>query len=330
MQDGYEYDMNPSASTLSAPLPNPRPLTHRQIDVFRTVMATGHVTRAADRLGSSQPTISRDLARLEQVLGMALFERVRGRLRPTVRAQALLAEVERSYIGLDRIAATARALREFAQGRLVIGCLPALSHALLPVAARRFLSDHPRAGLSITPQDSPLLEQWLSEQRFDIGLTEAPESPTACTLQPLLRADEVAVLPAGHPLLAKPRLQPRDFEAAWFVSLAPTDPYRRAVDVMFAEAGVQRQMVLDTASAVSVCALVRQGLGLAIVNPLTALEMAGPNLHIRPLSVSIPFHVGLVTPELRAPNPLLPAFVDSLQKAAAELQARLRAASQGR
>ena len=106
MQNGYEYDMNPSASTLSAPLPNPRPLTHRQIDVFRTVMATGHVTRAADRLGSSQPTISRDLARLEQVLGMALFERVRGRLRPTVRAQALLAEVERSYIGLDRIAAT--------------------------------------------------------------------------------------------------------------------------------------------------------------------------------------------------------------------------------
>jgi len=79
-----------------------------------------------------------------------------------------------------------------------------------------------------------------------------------------------------------------------------------------------------------VCALVRQGLGLAIVNPLTALEMAGPDLHIRPLSVSIPFHVGLVTPELRAPNPLLPAFVDSLQKAAAELQARLRAASRGR
>ena len=76
------------------------------------------------------------------------------------------------------------------------------------------------------------------------------------------------MLPADHPLLAKPRLQPRDFEAAWFVSLAPTDPYRRAVDVMFAEAGVQRQMVLDTASAVSVCALVRQGLGLAIVKSL--------------------------------------------------------------
>ena len=85
--------------------------THRQIEVFRAVMATGHVTQAADRLGSSQPTLSRELARLEASLGMALFDRVRGRLRPTVRAMALLEEVERSFIGLDRIAATAAALR---------------------------------------------------------------------------------------------------------------------------------------------------------------------------------------------------------------------------
>jgi DNA-binding transcriptional LysR family regulator len=307
----------------------PRPLTHRQIEVFHTVMATGHVTRAAERLGSSQPTISRELARLEQVLDMPLFERVRGRLRPTVRAQALLDEVERSYIGLDRIAATARALREFAQGRLAIGCLPALSHALLPMAARGFLTRHPQAGLSITPQESPLLEQWLSEQRFDLGLTEAREAPAACTLQHLLQADEVAVLPAGHPLLARRVLQPSDFESAWFVSLAPTDAYRQAVDAMFAQAGVQRQMVIDTASAVSVCALVRQGLGLAIVNPLTALEMAGPELHIRALSASIPFHVSVVTPTLRAPNPLLADFVHSLQAAAAELQRQLQGIGRG-
>ena len=95
----------------------PGPLTHRQIEIFRAVMDTGHVTRAAERLGSSQPTVSRELARLEHVLQMVLFERVRGRLRATVRAQALLDEVQRSYIGLDRIAVAAQALRTFAQGR---------------------------------------------------------------------------------------------------------------------------------------------------------------------------------------------------------------------
>ena len=74
-------------------------LSHRQIHFFRAVMGTGHVTRAAELLHTSQPTVSRELARLEQVLGFALFERVKGRLKPTVRALALMEEVEQSYVG---------------------------------------------------------------------------------------------------------------------------------------------------------------------------------------------------------------------------------------
>lgn len=298
-------------------------LTHRQIEVFRAVMATGHVTQAADRLGSSQPTLSRELARLEHSLGMALFDRVRGRLRPTVRAMALLEEVERSFVGLDRIAATAAALRQFADGRLALACLPALAHALLPDAARRFLAGHPRAGLSIVPTESPWLEQALAEQRFDLGLVETRRAPPATRLRPLLQADEVAVLPDGHPLLARKRLQPTDFEGLAFISLAPADPYRQAVDQLFEAQGVTRQLALDAASAVSVCALVRQGLGVAIVNPLTALELAGSGLQIRRLSFPIAFHVGLVVPELRAPNPLAAAFEASLLQAAQALEARL-------
>ena len=58
-------------------------LTHRQIEIFRTVMQSSNLTRAAEALHTSQPTVSRELARLEQVLGMALFDRVRGRLQPT-------------------------------------------------------------------------------------------------------------------------------------------------------------------------------------------------------------------------------------------------------
>jgi hypothetical protein len=73
-----------------------------------------------------------------------------------------------------------------------------------------------------------------------------------------------------------------------------------------------------------VCALVRQGLGVAIVNPLTALDAAGPDLQVRPLTVRIPFHVSLVLPELRAPNPLRDGFVAALREAAAAVRARLR------
>lgn len=315
-------------------------LTHRLVEVFRAVMLTGHVTRAAELLHTSQPTVSRELARLEQVLGFVLFERVRGRLQPTVRALALREEVERSFVGLERIAATASGLREFAQGRLALACLPALTHALLPEALARFAERWPQASISLTPLESPMLEAALTEQRFDLGLTEQREAPRGTTLAPLFQADEVAVLPAGHPLAGRKCLRLEDFAAQPFVSLAPGDPYRQQIDALFTQAAVARQLRLETASAVSVCALVRQGLGLAIVNPLTALAVAGefagddglagqaaagaPGLVVRPLAVSIPFQVAMVVPALRAQHPLCEALIEALRDMARVVEARMR------
>jgi DNA-binding transcriptional LysR family regulator len=301
-------------------------LTHRHVEVFRALMLTGSVTRAADLLHTSQPTVSRELARLEQVLQLKLFDRVRGRLRPTVRALALRDEVARSYVGLERISATAAALRHFAQGQLTVACLPALAHALLPDAVRRFAARQPEASVAITSLESPALEGWLTEQRADLGLTEQLEAPAGTTLTPLLAADEVAVLPAGHPLLARRSLRPADFAGQRFVSLAPGDVYRQAMDGLFAQHDVQRVMALEADSAVAVCALVRQGLGLAIVNPLTALEMVGHGLHLRPLTEKVPFQVSLVCPDLRAPSPLREPFARALREAASAVRLRLKAA----
>lgn len=299
-------------------------LTHRHLEVFRALMLTGGVTRAAELLHTSQPTVSRELARLEQLTQMQLFERVRGRLRPTARALALHEEVERSWIGLEHIAATAASLRHFARGRLAVVCLPALAHTLLPEAVRRFMATHAEAGIAITPLDSPLLEARLTEQRCDLGLVERREAPPGTTLLPLLQADEVAVLPAGHPLLAKRVLRPQDFAGQSFISLAPDDAYRQQLDALFARHRVERIQALEAGSASAVCALVRQGLGVAIVNPLTALELAGDALQVRPMSVRIPFHVGLVCPDLKPASPLREAFVAALREAAGAVRARLK------
>ena len=298
-------------------------LTHRQIEVFRAVMSAGQVTHAAEALHTSQPTVSRELARLEQVLGITLFERVKGRLRPTVRAMALLEEVELSYVGLDRIAATAASLRDYAQGRLHLACLPALAHALLPDAIRRFAQTRPEAGVSISPLESPGLEAALTEQRFDLGLTERREAPPATVLRTLLEVDEVCVLPAGHALAARAVLMPEDFAGQAFVSLAPSDPYRQQIDAVFEAAGVRRQLRIESPSAVSVCALVRQGLGVAVVNPLTALELRGQGLEVRPFGVSIPFHVAVVLPAWRSEHPLRSDLLAALSGAADALRAKL-------
>jgi DNA-binding transcriptional LysR family regulator len=302
-------------------------LTHRHIEVFRAVMTAGSVTEAAALLHSSQPTVSRELARLEQLLGYALFERVRGRLKANVRALALFDEVQRSYQSLVHIAGHARALGRAEQAvRLSVLCLPALSHALLPGACADFMVKYRSVQLSITPQESPLLEEWMSAQRFDLGLSEqVTQAPAGTEMLPLLALDEVCVLPTGHPLLAKAVLAPADFEALDFVSLSADDPYRAQLDAIFAQQGVSRRLRMETHSAVAVCAMVSVGLGLAIVNPLTALALAGPQLHLRPFSVSVPFRVATLLPRHRPAQPLVEELIESLKQEAERLRSRLRA-----
>lgn len=291
----------------------PPALTHRQLSLFRAVMLHGNLSRAAEVNNSSQPTLSRELARLEQLLGYALFDRVRGRLRPTVRAQALMLEVERSFVSLELVAQRALELRTHSSTRLQLACLPALAHALVPQALAALCQTHPDAQVSVVPLESPWLEQAVGEQRFDLALSESTEPPTGTTRQVLLQANEVAVLPADHALCRKKRLLPSDFAGLPFISLAVDDPYRRAIDQLFAQAGVERDTRLEAASAVAVCAMVAQGLGVAIVNPLTAAAMAGPALAVRPLGAAIPFTVSALVPQVVAEHPLRGALLHALQ-----------------
>ncbi|WP_416310339.1 LysR family transcriptional regulator [Pseudomonas sp. W03] len=301
-------------------------ITLRHIEVFRAVMTTGSVTRAAAFLHTSQPTVSRELARLEQLIGFELFLRERGRLAPTARALMLFEEVERSFTGLDRIVAFAGSLGQFAEGKFSIGCLPALSQALLPEACKRFTLGNPAISLEVAALESPHLEEQLSAQRHDIGLIENEEAPRGTELQRLLAVDEVCILPDSHPLLARQRLQAEDFAGQPFVSLAPGDHYRHLIDNVFLAAGVQRQMQVETHSAVSVCSMVRAGLGVAVVNPITALMFQGQGIQLRPLAFSLPFQVNLVKPLYRPATPLRERFVEALREEAALLVARLREA----
>ncbi|EDP8629153.1 LysR family transcriptional regulator [Salmonella bongori] len=285
----------------------------RHIEIFHAVMTAGNLTEAARLLHTSQPTVSRELARFEKVLGLTLFERTRGRLHPTVQGLRLFEEVQRSWYGLDRIVSTAESLREFRQGELSIACLPVFSQSFLPPLISPFLARYPDVSLNIVPQESPLLEEWLSAQRHDLGLTETLHAPAGTTRTELLTLNEVCVLPSNHPLVARTVLTPDDFQGENFISLSRQDSYRQLLDTLFTEHQVKRRMVVETHSAASVCAMVRAGVGVSVVNPLSALDYATSGITVRRFSIDVPFTVSLIRPLHRPASALVDAFSKHLQ-----------------
>lgn len=286
----------------------------RHIEIFHAVITTGNLTEAAALLHTSQPTVSRELARFEKLTGLQLFERVRGRLQPTAQGLHLFEEVQRSWYGLDRIVSAAEGLRQFRQGELSLACLPVFSQSLLPLLCQPFMQRYPDLSLNIIPQESPLLEEWLSAQRYDLGLTETTHTPAGTERSALFTADEVCVLPADHPLAQRAVLTPVDFNGQNYISLSRTDSYRQILDGIFAEHGVQRRMVMETHSAASVCSMVKAGIGVSIVNPLTALDYADSGVTIRRFSIAVPFTVSLIRPRHRPASALVDAFSQHLHQ----------------
>jgi DNA-binding transcriptional LysR family regulator len=298
-------------------------INSRQVEAFRAMMMTGSVTDAARLMAVTQPAVSRLLRDFQALLKMELFERRGSGLVPTASATALYMEVERSFVGLERIAAAAEEIRGRRTGTLRIAALPALSNGYLPRLAGGFLKERPNLNLSCFGVISPIVVDWVLNNQCDIGFAEVPiaHSGLPCVRLPAL--PRVAVLPADHRLAAKAVLEPRDFEGEAFVSLSAGSSSRHLIDQVFNREDVRRVMRVETSLSEIICGMVSSGLGVAICDPFTAQEFEGRGIVVRRFLPRIDFEFAAVFPPQRSPSPVALDLVEVMRRALAELSGRL-------
>ncbi len=295
----------------------------RDIEVFKAVMAAGSITGAAEALGTSQPTISRDLSSFERSMGMQLFDRTKGRLKATRQGLALHDEIIKTYDGLSRICLAAAEIKQGLFEKIAVVSLPILSQTLLPRSVSKFLLHYPEVNFSLTTHDSPLLEESLSSQSHDLGLIEGVRAPMGTTAEPLLSLDEVCILPPLHPLCHQVIIDPASMADHTFVHLAPNDPYRHQLDNLFCAHGISRRQVLEVDNSATICQMVLHGVGVSIVNPLAAHAYASQGLQVRRLSASIPFTVSIIRPIQRATSHITESFIDCIRTTGNELSSAM-------
>lgn len=292
-------------------------LNLRQLEAFRALMIGKTVTRAADILYISQPAVTRLIADLEHSVGFALFKRERGRLFPTPEGQALYEEVERAFVGVEQIARTAREIREFRTGSLLIASLPALALGYLPGLIRRFSDQYPDVSVSLQIRSSQKVAEWMMAQQGDLGLVALEANNPAFQSEPLLAARMVCALPAGHRLGARALIHPADLQDEDFISLG--NEHRLPVDRIFAQAGVERRLRIETQLSTAACQFVLEGAGVSLVDPITAAGFASQGMLVRPFEPAIPFDFKVLFPAHRSRSRVAEAFVALLRE---DLQAR--------
>ncbi|HTO34328.1 MAG TPA: LysR substrate-binding domain-containing protein [Pararhizobium sp.] len=300
-------------------------LTHRQLEIFQSLMHTLNVTETANQLYSSQPTISRELKGLEATLGFILFHRENRRLEPTPQAAALNVIIQRSFVSMGEIMRGAREILGDRLDRVTVACLPAFAHALLPLAIKQFHEGSPNTAIKIHSLEETALTRDLLSKFFDLAIVEGNFDGSSNSILSLYTGDLLCIMPASHPLTLHDVLQPEHFDGHNFIYYSEEDSYRRQLDAQFEAGNTGRRLLIETTTATSIGTLVGAGLGVSIVNPLTALAFEGPNVAIRRLAQPIPYYLKIWQPQPIRKNHLGPQFVEAIIKSTEEFVTALAA-----
>jgi DNA-binding transcriptional LysR family regulator len=232
---------------------------------FAVVAREQHVTRAASRLGITQSTLSRNIARLEADLGTPLFLRTGRNVVLTRAGQALLPYVERAVAELGAGLAAQGADASADRGRVALAFLHSLGVRAVPALLRDFRGEHPHVRFTLVQgSDDELLER-LRTGAVDLCLTSPVPDEPGITARRLAEQRLGLVVPSGHRLAARRRVRLAEVADEEFVGLERGYGLRRITDAWCRQAGFTPRLAFEGEEIDTVLGLVAARLGVALL-----------------------------------------------------------------
>jgi LysR family hydrogen peroxide-inducible transcriptional activator len=176
------------------------------------VADTKHFGRAAERSFVSQPTLSAQLKKLEEYLGVQLIERAPKRVSLTAAGEEIVERARRILDAGDEIVELARGHRDPLAGRLKLALLPTIGPYLLPNVAGKLRKGLPRLELMLYEyQTDPMLEK-LHSGEIDVGILALPAQMDGCDTYELYKEPFMVAMPAGHRLSSRATIKVEDLQ----------------------------------------------------------------------------------------------------------------------
>lgn len=291
----------------------------RDLQIFLAVTASGGVTRAAEMLGRSQPTVTRTIQDLEAELGFALFQRAGRRIQLTEEGVAFEEEARRLMQSFSELAARAKSIAAGKGRTFQIATTAAMGISLIPKALARLGLQSLPTEVHVAQMLPSAVAQEVRAGRGDLGFSSLPLDTPGLEVLRLYSAPDVVALRDDDPLVAQETVPLRAFHGRGLVTLL--DPLRfqgRIARQMQAQAIVPA-MILRTSVSVGALQMVRDTGMAAIIDPLTAYGVTMPGITIRQLDVLVPFHWGIVAAQGRPLRPLASSFIGAVEAVALDI-----------
>jgi len=255
-------------------------LTLRQIEVLRAVMVSGSIAGAARLLGVSAPGISRLMKYTERSVGMRLFDRQQGRYAPTPEAKDIFEQVNEVYKRVEDLSAMIERLKRGDAFELKIGSVPSICQVMVPraiEAVRKIYADI-KVDINVVKIEEAIDYILLGKGEL-VAMSYKFDHP-AIEFLPLAEGELFCIVPEGHDLARRASISAAEMAEHALIGIDPNDPYGGIMAQIFRQRGLRYDIVIRARFGTTVCALVKAGLGIAMIDQFTVAYDAIPGIKL--------------------------------------------------
>ena len=285
---------------------------------FLEVARRGNVSRAAEAIYVSQPTLTARLHALESELGEKLFVRTRQGMRLTDAGRAFLPYAERATQAVKEGREAIAELNSGSAGHLVLASAPAVSTYVLPPLLERFAAAHPRVEVAVRTGHSEEVLQAVLKSEVQLGLGRELRHHDI-ELIPFYEEELVLMVAPGHHFADRASVSMADLAGEQLILFDRTSSYYELTQASFASAGLTPRGMFELDNIEAAKKMVERRLGVALL-PRTAVsvEVAAGTLRRVSISDGLPLRRRLVAMRRRdvgEPSGVVKAFIDLLLRA---------------
>jgi LysR family hydrogen peroxide-inducible transcriptional activator len=235
------------------------------------VADTRHFGRAAELCFVSQPTLSTQLKKLEDYLGVQLIERQPKRVALTAAGEEIVARARRILNASDEVVTLARTHRDPLAGALRIAVLPTIGPYLLPRVAREIRKALPRLDLRLYEYTTAAMLAKLRAGEIDLGILALPVELEGLEARALYDEVFTVAMPANHPLAKRAALRVQDIQDETLLLLEDGHCLRDQALAVCARAGVHEMQDFRATSLETLRQMVATGAGITLLPELATL-----------------------------------------------------------
>ena len=286
----------------------------QQLRYFVAIAGSGSFTTAARELHVAQPSVSKQVRKLESELGAMLLERGRAGVTLTDAGAILLPWATRVLADLDGARSEVADLATLERGRLSVGATPSLSTVLLPRVLAAFHAEHPGITLSIVEAGSRDLVDRLGSGDLDLALVILPvPREELFETEPLLKEELVLAVAKRHPLAKRRTVRVSELRGVPLVMFRDGYDLRSATITACERAGFHPTFAIEGAEMDGVLRMAAAGVGVAVV-PSMVVEKGGPLVAVRIAQPTLTRSVGVAFRKDRHRPRAADAFVARLRE----------------